>query len=66
MRICFMQGENELIIESEIPIRISDALSQLEIMHTTVLVCSDKAIIPHNTLITGDIKLQLITVSSGG
>ena len=66
VRICFTQGDEKLILESEIPIMISDALSKLSIMHTTVLICSGDTIIPHNTMITGDIELQMITVSSGG
>ena len=66
MRICFKQGSEDIILESDVPIKISDALSQLSIMHTTVLICSGDSIIPHNTLITGDVELQIITVSSGG
>ncbi len=53
-------------LESEIPLSINQILSKLEIPPSTVLVVYDGTILPHTSIVESDVRLELITVSSGG
>jgi len=41
-------------------------LKELDIHASTVLAVYDDTIVPHNSVIEGDLKLELVIVSSGG
>ncbi|MFL2963547.1 MAG: MoaD/ThiS family protein [Candidatus Thalassarchaeaceae archaeon] len=53
-------------LESETPLSINQILSKLEIPPSTVLVVYDGTILPHTSIVESDVRLELITVSSGG
>lgn len=45
---------------------ISTVLEAMDIPPSTVLTVVDGAIVPHTSVINGDIEIELIIVSSGG
>ncbi|MDP6907026.1 MAG: hypothetical protein QF440_06375 [Candidatus Thalassarchaeaceae archaeon] len=47
-------------------ITISDVLEKMAIPPSTVLTVVDEKIVPHTSIITDDIEIELIIVSSGG
>jgi len=53
-------------LESETPLSINQILSKLEIPPSTVLAVYDGTILPHTSIVESDVRLELITVSSGG
>ena len=53
-------------VDSDEPISISDVLSRLEIHPSTVLAVHDGTIVPHTSVISDDLAIELVIVSSGG
>ena len=47
-------------------VSIATVLEKMEIPPSTVLTVVDGQIVPHTSIITGDIEIELIIVSSGG
>ena len=47
-------------------IATNTVLKELDIHASTVLAVYDDTIVPHNSVIEGDLKLELVIVSSGG
>tara|TARA_B100000586_G_scaffold265188_1_gene236554 strand:- start:1060 stop:1260 length:201 start_codon:yes stop_codon:yes gene_type:complete len=59
------QGE-PLVFETEEPITINELLDRLGIPSSTVLAVHDGVIVPHTSVISADLRLELVVVSSGG
>jgi len=59
------QGE-KIEFLSDKDITVDEILLKLKIPSSTVLAIYGEKIIPHTTLISGDIEIELIVVSSGG
>ncbi|MEE3113366.1 MAG: hypothetical protein VX303_00375 [Candidatus Thermoplasmatota archaeon] len=59
------QGET-LAIDAESPITINEVLERLGIPSSTVLAVHDDVIVPHTSVISADLRLELVVVSSGG
>ena len=59
------QGE-DLLFESEEPVTINEVLASLGIPPSTVLAVHEENIVPHTSTIKGDLRLELVVVSSGG
>ncbi|MBN55175.1 MAG: hypothetical protein CMA79_01900 [Euryarchaeota archaeon] len=59
------QGESH-VVESGEPISINDLLTKLGIHPSTVLAVHDGTIVPHTTMISQDVEIELVVVSSGG
>jgi len=66
MRVEILHSGQELVVESEGPLLVSEILSSLDIPPSTVLAVFEDTIVPHTSLINDDIRLDLIVVSSGG
>ncbi|NDF33433.1 MAG: hypothetical protein EB157_02595 [Euryarchaeota archaeon] len=54
------------IVEADAPISIAEVLNKLDIASSTVLAVLGETIVPHSSIITEDIEIELIVVSSGG
>ena len=54
------------IVETDEPISIAEVLNRLDIASSTVLAVLGETIVPHSSMITDDIEIDLIVVSSGG
>jgi sulfur carrier protein ThiS len=66
MRVQIKHHNEILIFESEVPVAISMILKNLEIPSSTVLAVYDETIVPHSSIISEDLMIELIVVSSGG
>jgi sulfur carrier protein ThiS len=66
MRVQIKHHNEILIFESEVPVAISVILKNLEIPSSTVLAVYDETIVPHSSIISEDLMIELIVVSSGG
>ncbi len=66
MRIEVEHGDEVLVVESEEAITISEVLDRLSIPSSTVLAVLGQTIVPHTSVISEDIRLELVVVSSGG
>ncbi|MBK70541.1 MAG: hypothetical protein CMB53_04010 [Euryarchaeota archaeon] len=66
MRIEVMYSDRLLVVESEAPLSVSEILSSLQIPPSTVLAVFEDTIVPHTSVISDDIRLELVVVSSGG
>jgi sulfur carrier protein ThiS len=66
MRVEIKYNDETLFFESDKPLSISMILKNLEIPSSTVLAVYDDTIVPHSSLISEDISIELIVVSSGG
>jgi sulfur carrier protein ThiS len=66
MRIHVDSGEELLVVESEAPITVNQVLERLGIQPSTVLAVHDGTIVPHTSLITDDLQMEIVVVSSGG
>ena len=64
IRVKYLEEISE--IESSVPVSVSEVLERIDVSPSTVLAIHDETIIPHTSMINGDIKLELIVVSSGG
>ena len=54
------------IVEADAPISIAEVLNKLDIASSTVLAVLGETIVPHSSIVTEDIEIELIVVSSGG
>ena len=54
------------IVEADAPICIAEVLNKLDIASSTVLAVLGETIVPHSSIVTEDIEIELIVVSSGG
>ncbi len=61
-----MYSDRLLVVESEAPLSVSEILSSLQIPPSTVLAVFEDTIVPHTSVISDDIRLELVVVSSGG
>jgi len=59
------EGERSVMTFEE-PISIAKVLEKMEIPPSTVLTIVGEQIVPHTSLINGDLEIELIIVSSGG
>ena len=59
------EGERQIMTFEE-PISIAKVLEKMEIPPSTVLTIVGEQIVPHTSLINGDLEIELIIVSSGG
>jgi len=66
MRVQVKYNDDILIFESEEPKKITEILKNFEIPSSTVLAVYDDNIVPHSSIISEDIMIELIVVSSGG
>lgn len=66
MLIEFFGRDHDGNFESNQEITIRQALVNCNILPSTVIVNYEGNILPLSTVITSDIKLEVITVSSGG
>jgi len=66
MRVQIKHQNDILIFESEEPVEISHILKSLEIHSSTVLAVYDDTIVPHSSIISDDVTIELVVVSSGG
>ena len=66
MQISLKGHGHDVTVELEPSSTIKQALDKAGIHPSTVLVSHDDVILPHSTIITGDINLDLTVVSSGG
>ena len=66
MRVQVKYNDDILIFESEEPKKITEILKNFEIPSSTVLAVYDDSIVPHSSIISEDIMIELIVVSSGG
>jgi sulfur carrier protein ThiS len=54
------------IVETDEPISIAEVLNKLDIASSTVLAVLGETIVPHSSIVTEDLEIELIVVSSGG
>ncbi|MAM83000.1 MAG: hypothetical protein CL989_03825 [Euryarchaeota archaeon] len=66
MRVTVNHQNQDHVVEIQAPATILDVLKELDIHASTVLAVYDDTIVPHNSVIEGDLKLELVIVSSGG
>ncbi|MCP2502614.1 MAG: hypothetical protein NLN66_00975 [Candidatus Thalassarchaeaceae archaeon] len=66
MRVQVKYNDEILIFESEEPKKITEILKNFEIPSSTVLAVYDETIVPHSSIISEDLMIELIVVSSGG
>ena len=66
MRVQVKYNDEVLIFESEEPKKITEILKNFEIPSSTVLAVYDETIVPHSSIISEDVLIELIVVSSGG
>ena len=66
MRVQVKYNDEVLIFESEEPKKITEILKNFEIPSSTVLAVYDETIVPHSSIISEDVSIELIVVSSGG
>ena len=66
MRITFLSEGEEIVVEGEGRMSIADALAKTPIHPSTVLAVFEGTVVPQNTIIKDDVRLELIIVSSGG
>jgi sulfur carrier protein ThiS len=59
------QGETHAF-DAQDPITIDEVLESLGIPSSTVLAVHDDVIVPHTSVISADLRLELVVVSSGG
>jgi sulfur carrier protein ThiS len=59
------EGEVSVFEFSE-SVTIASVLEGMNIPASTVLTVVEESIVPHTSVITGDIEIELIIVSSGG
>ena len=66
MRVTIVHGGENILHDCEEGLTIREILTKIEIHPSTVLAVHDGVIVPHDSQVTGDISIELITVSSGG
>ncbi len=66
MRVTVKHQNQDHVVNIQAPATILDVLKQLGIHASTVLAVYQDTIVPHNSVIEGDLELELVIVSSGG
>ena len=66
MQVTFEHDGGTRVVEVDEGSSIRDVLTTIDIPPSTVLAVHEGTIVPHDSRITADIRLELITVSSGG
>tara|TARA_B100000214_G_C23746938_1_gene525922 strand:+ start:312 stop:512 length:201 start_codon:yes stop_codon:yes gene_type:complete len=66
MEVGVTHEEKRTVMVFDAPLAISVILEKMGIPPSTVLTVVDGKIVPHTSIITGDIDIELIIVSSGG
>ncbi|MBP12523.1 MAG: hypothetical protein CMA71_03165 [Euryarchaeota archaeon] len=66
MQVEVRSPEGVMSVQSEVPISVGDVLDKLGIAHSTVLAVIGDTIIPHTSIISDDVSIELVIVSSGG
>lgn len=66
VRIAVEHLGETLSVDVEGPITINEVLEHLSIPSSTVLAVRDDVIVPHTSVISADLRLELVVVSSGG
>ena len=66
MQVEVRSAEGVMTVESEVPISVGGVLDKLGIAHSTVLAVVGDTIIPHTSMISDDVSIELVVVSSGG
>ncbi|MCH1592156.1 MAG: hypothetical protein L7R66_04095 [Candidatus Thalassarchaeaceae archaeon] len=66
MRVEIRNGDDVMVVESNDPISVGTVLDELGIAHSTVLAVVGDTIIPHTSIISNDVSIELVVVSSGG
>ena len=66
MKIEVRSGDEIYSVDSYKPISVGSVLDELGIAHSTVLAVIGDTIIPHTSIISDDVSIELVTVSSGG
>jgi|TARA_B110000014_G_C20095760_1_gene574319 sulfur carrier protein ThiS len=66
MRVEVRNGDDVMVVESNDPISVGTVLDELGIAHSTVLAVVGDTIIPHTSIISNDVSIELVVVSSGG
>ena len=66
MKIEIRSGDEIYSVDSDKPISVGSELDNLGIAHSTVLAVIGDTIIPHTSIISDDVSIELVIVSSGG
>ena len=66
MQVEVRSAEGVTTVESDVPISVGGILDKLGIAHSTVLAVVGDTIIPHTSMISDDVSIELVVVSSGG
>ncbi len=66
MRVSVEYHGKHLYVDSDGPISINEVLERLGIHSSTVLAVHDETIVPHTSVISDDLGINLVVVSSGG
>ncbi len=66
MQVEVRSAEGVMTVESDVPISVGEVLDKLGIAHSTVLAVVGDTIIPHTSMISDDVSIELVVVSSGG
>jgi|TARA_B100000959_G_C14556788_1_gene449988 sulfur carrier protein ThiS len=66
MQVTIVHEGDSKLLDCEEGLTIREILTKIEIHPSTVLAVHDGVIVPHDSQVTGDISIELITVSSGG
>ena len=66
MKIEIRSGDEIYSVDSDKPISVGSVLDNLGIAHSTVLAVIGDTIIPHTSIISDDVSIELVIVSSGG
>ena len=66
MRVSVEHDGKRLHVDSDVPISINKVLERLGIHPSTVLAVHGETIVPHTSVVSDDLEVTLIVVSSGG
>ncbi len=66
MKVALKGHGHDVVLELELGSTIRQALDKAGIHPSTVLVSHEEKILPHTTVLNGDVNFELIVVSSGG
>ncbi len=66
MEVKLLSGNEEIIVEAEMNSTVRQVLDLAKIHPSTVIVSFEQTVLPHATILKGDITLDLTIVSSGG
>ena len=66
MKIALKGHGHEHVIELEVGSTVKQALIEIGIHPSTVIVSHEDVVLPHTTVLNADVSLDLTIVSSGG